>query len=76
MPRITPIHWKKLACIFEKAGFSLDREVGSHLCYTKKGIKRPVIIPKYSEIDVDIINSNRRTAGMSREEYFEYLNQC
>ena len=42
---------------------------------TCPGAKRAVVIPEYGEIDVDIIKSNMRTAGMSREEYFLLLDQ-
>jgi len=35
-----------------------------------------VVIPVYTEVDVEIIKRNMRTAGMSRERYFELLDQC
>ena len=76
MPRVTPIHWKVLECIFLKAGFTFERQRGSHRSYVKPGCFRPVIIPTYKEVDLDIILSNMRTAKMSRKEYFEYLAQC
>ncbi len=76
MPRITPIHWKVLECIFLKAGFVFDRQHGSHRAYIKEGILRTVIIPIYKEIDQDIIQANMRTAKMSRDDYFNYLRQC
>ena len=76
MPRITPIKWKVLECIFIKDGFSFDRQEGDHRSYVKKGILRPVVIPTYREIDTEIIRSNMRTAGMTRERYFELLKKC
>jgi len=76
MPRITPINWKKLECIFLKAGFKFARQVGDHRSYTKKGIHRPIVIPTYNTIDTHIIQSNMRTAKMSRTDYFNYLSQC
>ena len=76
MPRLTPVDWKTLECIFVKDGFVFKRKRGSHRVYVKNGCMRPVIIPEYSEIDVDIIRSNMRTAGMSRDRYFELLDQC
>ncbi len=76
MPRLTPIHWKKLKRIFEKAGFKKDREEGDHIVLTRLGTPRPVVIPKYKNIDVDIIKSNMRTAGMTRDEYFRLLKEC
>ncbi|MBA4371366.1 MAG: hypothetical protein C0402_00720 [Thermodesulfovibrio sp.] len=76
MPRLTPVHWKILECIFTLAGFVFERQVGSHRSYVKKGVNRPLIIPTYREIDIDIIKSNMRTAGMTRETYSRYLIQC
>ncbi len=75
-PRITPVHWKTLECIFQKDGFVFDREESSHKIYTKPGCLRPIVIPTYSEIDDDIIHRLMRTAGMTRDKYFEYLAQC
>lgn len=76
MPRLTPIKWKTLACIFEKDGFVYNRTHGDHMAYIKNGCARPIIIPKYKEIDVEIIKNNMRTANMSRKKYFNYLIQC
>jgi hypothetical protein len=39
----------------------------------KAGVDRPIFIPKYDRVDVDIIKANLRTAQMSREEYFYLL---
>ena len=71
-----PIHWKRLQCVFEKAGFKHNRTSGDHIVMTKPGVSRPIIIPKYSAIDVEIIKSNMRTAQISREKYFELLDKC
>jgi len=76
MPRLTPIKWKVLECIFLKDGFVFERQDGSHRSYSKKGVLRPIVIPTYNEIDVEIIKSNMRTAGMSREKYFKLLEKC
>ena len=71
MSRLAPADWRTLVRVFEADGFTQDRTTGSHVVPTKPGIARPVIIPKYSEVGVDIIRSNMRTAGMSRERNFE-----
>lgn len=76
MPRLTPVHWKILECIFQKDGFVFKRQDGSHRAYEKPNVIRPVIIPTYREIDVEIIRSNMRTAGMSRKRYFQLLKEC
>jgi predicted RNA binding protein YcfA (HicA-like mRNA interferase family) len=73
MRKITPIHWRKLAKVFELDGWKLSRIKGDHLIYTKKGFPRPVVIPKDREVEVFIILNNLRTAKISREKYFKLL---
>lgn len=41
--------------------------------YTKEGTARPIVIPKYDEVGLDIIQSVIKTAGLSREEYLKLL---
>jgi predicted RNA binding protein YcfA (HicA-like mRNA interferase family) len=73
MPRLTPQSWKTLEAVFLRDGFIFARQASSHRVYEKTGVLRPIIIPQYEEIDVDIIKGLLRTAGMSRERYFELL---
>ncbi|MBI3752879.1 MAG: type II toxin-antitoxin system HicA family toxin [Deltaproteobacteria bacterium] len=73
MPRITPVDYKTLLKIFQKFGCQYKRKEGSHHILHYPGAKRAVVIPEYDEIDVEIIKNNMRTAGMSREEYFQLL---
>jgi predicted RNA binding protein YcfA (HicA-like mRNA interferase family) len=73
MPRIFPTDWRTQVKIFELYGCKYKRKEGSHHVLTYPGAKRAVVIPEYSEIDVEIIKNNMRTVNMSREEYFEIL---
>lgn len=75
MPRLTPLPWQTLEKVFLAAGFEFARQVGSHRTYTKPGVRRPVVIPTYSEVPISIIWSNLRTAGLSRDEFFELLEE-
>ena len=75
MARITPIHWRLLEKVFLAAGFQFARQEGSHRSYTKPGVLRPIVIPTYDEIPVSIIRNNLKTAGISRDEYFRFLEQ-
>ena len=59
-----------------KAGFVFSRQKDDHRAYVREGCARPVVIPTYDEIDVDIILANMRTAGIDREEYFRLLGEC
>ena len=73
MPRIIPVDCKTLVRVFELYGCEYRRKKGSHHILICPGAKRAVVIPEYNEIDVEIIKNNMRTAGMTREEYFDLL---
>jgi hypothetical protein len=50
------------------------------MVFTKPGVIRPVVIPKYAAVPVFIIKNrndknNLRTGGISRDRYFELLGQ-
>ena len=75
MPKLVPVDWRTLVKIFEADGFAHNRTKGSHIILVKAGIARPVVIPKYSEILPQIISSNLKTAGMSRDRYFDLLSR-
>lgn len=73
MPRLIPQPYQKLIRVFRKDGFSISRETDNHVVMNKARISRPVIIPKYNEVGLDIITSNLRTAKMDKEKYFKFL---
>jgi predicted RNA binding protein YcfA (HicA-like mRNA interferase family) len=73
MPAIRPIHYQELIRVFEADGFRFDRQEGSHRIYIKAGVPRPLVIPAYRDVPIFIIRNLLRTAGMSRERYFELL---
>ncbi len=76
MPRLAPVDWKTLECVFLRAGFHFENQEGSHRTYRRKGTPRPAVIPAYREIPVFIIQNNLRTAGLSRAQYFRLLEEC
>ena len=76
MPRLTPIHWRRLVCVFEREDFAVVRQEGDHVVMTKPGCTRPLVIPQYHAVPVFVIRNNLRTAGMSRERYFALLSEC
>ena len=76
MPKITPVRHAQLAKVFELDGWEYKRSKGDHDVYVKAGCIRPIVIPRYDAIGVDIITANLRTAGMSRETYFKLLAMC
>lgn len=75
MPRIVPVHWRKLERVFLSAGFHFARQQGSHRSYTKQDVPRPIVIPMDDEVPVSIIRNNLKTAGISRDTYFRLLDE-
>ena len=75
MPKLTAIHWQKLEKVFERLGYVFSHQDGSHRIYTRAGSPRPVVIPAYGEVPVFIIQRNLRTAGATREQYFQLLSE-
>ncbi len=73
MPKFAAVEWKTLERIFLATGFQFARQEGSHRSYLKQGVARPVVIPTYREVPVFIIRNNLKTAGISRDEYFNLL---
>ena len=73
MPKLSAVSYKRLVKVFEADGFRCVREQGDHMVFTKPGVLRPVVIPKYASVPVFIIKNNLRSASMSRERYLELL---
>lgn len=77
MPRITPVSWQVFECVLLAAGFRLVRQAGGHRIYTREGVIRPLVVPAHSkDLCVLIIQSNLKSAGISRDEYFCLLEKC
>ena len=61
MPKLKPTEWRVPVRVFGADGFTIERESGSHIVMTKPGVARPVIVPKYPAVGIDIIRANMRT---------------
>lgn len=73
MPRLAPVHWKVFERFLLDIGCRFIREKGDHQMYFKKGINRPLVVPKYPALPIFIIRNNLRTLDISVEEYLKHL---
>ncbi len=73
MPKIIPISWRKFGKFLLSVGCELHHTGGDHLIYKKKGLKRPIVVPKIRDIPQFIILNNLRVLGINRDEYLEAL---
>ena len=76
MPRLTALPWQTLVCIFEQLGYKRAGQKGSHIKMERPGAARPLIIPRYDAVGVDIILNLMRTAGVTRDAFFALLDRC
>ena len=76
MPRITPIPWQDFERILLKTGCYFERQQGDHRIYKRGDLKRPIVIPADNDLPVFVIKNNLRTLGVSREVYFDLLQDC
>lgn len=75
MPRIGAIHWKKFEKFLLAVGCTFDREKGDHRVYWKKGIKRPLVVPRYAQLPDFIILNNLKVLGINRKEYLKIVSK-
>ena len=73
MLRLSPIHWKKFDRFLIYVGCRLEREKGDHRIYWREGLKRPVVIPRDTQLPIFVIRNNLRILNISPEEYLEIL---
>lgn len=74
--KIAPLPFQKVVKLFESDGWIVTRQKGDHLILTKPGMKRPVVIKTSPhELPVTHVLTNLKTAGISRDRYFELLDQ-
>ncbi len=72
-PKLPPVKASVLVKIFKSQGFVVARQKGSHISMSKQGCLRPIIIPDHGkkEVNPGVYQNNMRTAGMSRDKFFE-----
>jgi len=67
------VSWQELRDVCKLAGCVESRVRGDHLVMTKPGMARPVIIKMDKQMGEDIVRSNMRTLGLSRQEFERLL---
>ena len=58
---------------FEKAGWNVMRQRGSHIVMVKEGVAANLSIPDHKELDRGLLRSQIRKAGLTIEEFIELL---
>jgi len=67
--RLANISGKDAAKAFQKAGWQVRGQVGSHLVMTKPGVRANLTIPQHAELAPGILRGLIRTAGLTVDEF-------
>jgi len=73
MGKLSNIAGKEAAKAFQKAGWQLAGQVGSHLVLTKPGLRVNLSNPQHKELSVGTLRALIRNAGMTVDEFLELL---
>jgi len=71
--RLANISGKDAAKAFQKAGWQVRGQVGSHLVLTKGGVRANLTVPQHTELAQGTLRALLRTAGLSVEEFLALL---
>ena len=75
--RISPVHHKELVAVFVLAGWRVVRSTSHTRVLAKSGNPKIVSIPTYQkEVLPSVVKQLLNKAGISRAEYFEYLDRA
>ena len=58
---------------FQKAGWQIRGQVGSHLVLTKQGVRANLTVPQHAELAPGTLRSLVRTSGLTVEEFLALL---
>ena len=68
MPPLPVISGRQARRAFERAGWALDRQRGSHMILTKRGVSINLSVPDHRELDRGLLRGLIRDAGLTVEE--------
>ncbi len=73
MAKLPVISGKKAIEAFKQAGWTTDRQKGSHVVLTKPGYRLILTVPLHDELDRGTLRPLIRASGMSVDEFCELL---
>lgn len=73
MGKLANIPGKEAVKAFQKLGWEVRGQVGSHLVMTKAGIRHNLTIPQHSELAPGTLRGLIRAAGITVEEFLEQV---
>jgi predicted RNA binding protein YcfA (HicA-like mRNA interferase family) len=73
MGRLGNISGREAVRAFERAGWQVIGQVGSHIVLIKPGLRVNLSIPQHKELSVGTLRALIRNAGLTVEEFLDLL---
>lgn len=73
MVRLANISGKEAVKAFEKAGWKISGQVGSHVVMVKSNVRVNLSIPQHKELSVGTLRALIRYAGLTVDEFLALL---
>ena len=73
--KLRPLHWKDVATVLRRLGYTHHRTKGSHAIYVKSGQAMHVTLVQKKEIPVGTLKNIIRQIGIETEAFMALLNQ-
>ncbi len=73
MPQLPVISGREARRAFEKAGWSFNRQRGSHMILIKSGVSVNLSVPDHRELDRGLLRGLIRDAGITVDQFIELL---
>ncbi|MES2885167.1 MAG: type II toxin-antitoxin system HicA family toxin [Pseudomonadota bacterium] len=72
-PRLNSVNYRDVVKAFEKCGFKVVRQVGSHITMRKPGHVLILTVPAHKPVASGTLKALIRNAGITPEQFAEYL---
>ena len=73
MGKLANISGKKAVKAFQKAGWTVIGQVGSHVVLSKAGKRANLSIPQHKELSIGTLRALIRNAELTVDEFLNYL---
>jgi predicted RNA binding protein YcfA (HicA-like mRNA interferase family) len=73
MGKLGNISGKEAVKAFQKGGWHILGQVGSHLMMSKPGLRVNLSVPQHKELSVGTLRALIRNAGLTVDEFLELL---
>ena len=75
MSRLPVLPWQQVTRALVKAGFTFDRQRGSHMVYFRTETGGTVVIPRHRVIKAGTLREILREADLTRQEFIDLLSR-